>query len=156
MGSRSKRKPRREDRVYRRRTGERLTYQTLGERTGLARSTLESIATRSDYNASISTIDKICRALGCAPGELLKSHDTEISKISRPSGRMVDALALPLGGRQTILGDSYMRVSCSGSLSKRKPLSPMCGLPWSHQMIKGNHLAPAIGSDHADQKLCRQ
>jgi len=110
MGSRSKRKPRREDRVYRRRTGERLTYQTLGERTGLARSTLESIATRSDYNASISTIDKICRALGCAPGELLKSQDTEISKISRPSGRMVDALALPLGGRQTILGDSYMRV----------------------------------------------
>ncbi len=65
--------------TYRRRTGERLNYQTLAERTSLARSTLESIATRGDYNASLSTIDKICRALGCTPGELLELHDTKDS-----------------------------------------------------------------------------
>jgi len=57
--------------VYRRRTGERITYQLLAERTGLARSTIESIATRPAYNASLATIDKICTALNCAPGTLL-------------------------------------------------------------------------------------
>lgn len=56
---------------YRRRTGERMTYQKLAARTGLARSTVESIATRSGYNASLATIDKLCAALGCTPGELL-------------------------------------------------------------------------------------
>ena len=66
--------------TYRRRTGERLTYQSLAERTGLARATLESIATREDYNASLSTIDKICRALGCTPAELLEFHETEAGK----------------------------------------------------------------------------
>ena len=57
---------------YRRRTGERITYRMLADRTGLARSTLESIATRRGYNASLVTIDKICRVLGCSPGELLE------------------------------------------------------------------------------------
>lgn len=56
---------------YRRQTGERMTYQSLAERTGLARSTIESIATRPAYNASLATIDRICAALGCTPGELL-------------------------------------------------------------------------------------
>ncbi|MDQ6869859.1 MAG: helix-turn-helix transcriptional regulator [Pseudomonadota bacterium] len=56
---------------YRRRTGERITYEILAARTGLARSTLESIAARAQYNASLNTIDKICSALGCTPGELL-------------------------------------------------------------------------------------
>lgn len=58
---------------HRRRTGERLTYQALADRTGLARSTIESIATRPGYNASLSTIDKICEVLACGPGDLL-SH----------------------------------------------------------------------------------
>jgi putative transcriptional regulator len=57
---------------YRRRTGERMTYQLLAKRTGLAKSTIESIATRSSYNASLRTIDKICGVLGCSPGELLE------------------------------------------------------------------------------------
>ena len=61
---------------YRRRTGERMTYQSLAQRTGLARSTIESVATRKDYNASLATIDKICRALGCQPGELLEHHES--------------------------------------------------------------------------------
>lgn len=56
---------------YRRRTGERITYEQLAERTGLARATLESLATRDHYNARLSTIEKVCVALGCKPGELL-------------------------------------------------------------------------------------
>lgn len=61
--------------TYRRRTGERLTYQTLAERTGLARSTLESIATRRDYNANLSTINKICKVLRCEPVTLLEYRE---------------------------------------------------------------------------------
>jgi DNA-binding Xre family transcriptional regulator len=63
--------------AYRRRTGERITYDLLAERTGLARATLESIASRVDYNASLRTIDKICEALHCTPTELLEFHVTE-------------------------------------------------------------------------------
>lgn len=57
---------------YSARTGERITYSILSERTGLSRSTLESIGTRSDYNATLGVIDKICEALGCALAELLE------------------------------------------------------------------------------------
>lgn len=56
---------------YSARTGERMTYRILAERTGISRSTLESIASRGDYNSSLQTIDKLCEALGCTPGELL-------------------------------------------------------------------------------------
>jgi DNA-binding Xre family transcriptional regulator len=57
--------------AYRRRTGERMTYYNLAKKTGLARSTIESVATRKGYNASLATIDRLCWALGCQPGELL-------------------------------------------------------------------------------------
>ena len=56
---------------YRRRTGERITYEWLSERTGLARATLESLATRQSYNPRLSTIEKLCNALNCMPGDLL-------------------------------------------------------------------------------------
>ena len=58
-----------------RRTGERLTYEALAARTGLAASTLASLATRGAYNTTLSTIDKLCGALGCTPGELLARVD---------------------------------------------------------------------------------
>jgi putative transcriptional regulator len=57
--------------AYRARTGERLTYAQLAEMTGLSRSTLESLASRSSYNTRLSSIERICRALHCEPGELL-------------------------------------------------------------------------------------
>ena len=57
--------------AYRRRTGKRMTYHTLAKQTGLARSTIESVATRKGYTASLATIDRLCRALGCQPRELL-------------------------------------------------------------------------------------
>jgi DNA-binding Xre family transcriptional regulator len=57
---------------YKRRTGERMTYNLLAERTGLSRATIESLASRQNYNARLSSIEKICQALGCAPGALLE------------------------------------------------------------------------------------
>ena len=57
---------------YRDKTGERLTYEVLAERTGLSRATLESLGTREDYNARLSTIELLCTEFECDPGELLE------------------------------------------------------------------------------------
>lgn len=57
---------------HQRRTGERMTYELLAARTGLAKTTVESIAARRTYNTRLSTIEKLCIALGCAPGDLLE------------------------------------------------------------------------------------
>jgi DNA-binding Xre family transcriptional regulator len=57
--------------AYRQRTGEPLTYAQLAERTGLSRFSLESLGTRPSYNATLETIERICIALGCEPGDLL-------------------------------------------------------------------------------------
>ena len=56
---------------HRRRTGERMTYELLAQRTGLSRRTLESVASRPSYNSTLGTIAKLCHALGCQPGDLL-------------------------------------------------------------------------------------
>lgn len=58
--------------AYHRRTGERITYATLSARTGLSVPTIESLATRPGYNTRLSTIEKLCRELGCQPGDLLE------------------------------------------------------------------------------------
>ena len=57
---------------YERSTGERMTYEILADKTGLARATLESIASRKSYNTRLSTIDRLCEALNCQPGDLLE------------------------------------------------------------------------------------
>ena len=57
---------------YRQRTGKRMTYELLSERTGLSRATLESLASRESYNTTLSTIEKLCSALGCEPADLLE------------------------------------------------------------------------------------
>ncbi len=57
---------------YRRRTGQRLTYEVLAERTGLSKGTLEAIASRPDYNTTLATIEKLCLVFECGPGELLE------------------------------------------------------------------------------------
>jgi len=53
-------------------TGERLTYETLAKKTGLSRATLEAIGSRESYNPRLSTIDRLCLALECSPGDLLE------------------------------------------------------------------------------------
>lgn len=64
---------------HRHRTGERMTYELLAERTGLSRATLESLASRPSYNTRLSTIEKICKALGCQPGDLLELAQDELN-----------------------------------------------------------------------------
>ena len=61
--------------TYKRRTGERMTYDILSEKTGIGHGTLRTIGSRDDYNATLSTLEKICRALGVCPGDLLELID---------------------------------------------------------------------------------
>jgi DNA-binding Xre family transcriptional regulator len=58
--------------VYRKRTGERLTYEKLALVSGLSISTLQSMAARPRYNTTLSTVEKLCIALDCGPGDLLE------------------------------------------------------------------------------------
>ena len=60
--------------AYRERTGTRLTYARLAELTGVAEDTLQSLAVRPDYNTRLSTVARLCAALGCAPADLLELH----------------------------------------------------------------------------------
>ncbi len=55
-----------------RRTGVRLTYDSLSKQTGISVNTLQSLATRPGYNTRLSTVEKLCRALSCTPGDLLE------------------------------------------------------------------------------------
>ncbi|TAK48146.1 MAG: XRE family transcriptional regulator [Xanthobacteraceae bacterium] len=57
---------------YRRRNGARLTYELLSEKTGIAVPTLQSLAARPGYNTRLSTIERLCHALECTPGDLLE------------------------------------------------------------------------------------
>ena len=57
---------------YARRTGERMTYERLSQRTGIARATLEAIGSRPEYNTTLDTIERICRALDCDLVDLLE------------------------------------------------------------------------------------
>ncbi|MEW4456979.1 helix-turn-helix domain-containing protein [Roseibium algicola] len=61
--------------AYEARTGERLTHEDLAARTGLSSATLDSIASRRGYNASLKTLDSICKALMCTPADLLEFVD---------------------------------------------------------------------------------
>lgn len=64
--------------AYEARTGERLTHDDLAARTGLSSATLASMASRQGYNASLKTLDCICRALRCTPGDLLEFVETPL------------------------------------------------------------------------------
>ena len=63
--------------VVERRAFERMTYEKLATQTSISRATLESIASRDNYNTTLSTISKLCSALQCQPGELLELDQNE-------------------------------------------------------------------------------
>ena len=48
---------------YWRRTGQKITYEELAAKTGLAPGTLQSIATREKYLPTLANVEKLCRAL---------------------------------------------------------------------------------------------
>jgi DNA-binding Xre family transcriptional regulator len=58
--------------AYRKRTGTRVTYPLLSKWTSISVDTLQSLAVRPGYNTRLSTIEKLCRALKCSPGDLLE------------------------------------------------------------------------------------
>jgi DNA-binding Xre family transcriptional regulator len=60
-----------------RRLGQRITYDQLAQLTSLSRATLEAIGSRPSYNPRLSTIERICLALECSPGELLEIVDDD-------------------------------------------------------------------------------
>lgn len=59
--------------AYRERTGHRITYDQLAERTGLSRDTIQSIASRPGYGTTLESIERLALALGCTDiGDLLR------------------------------------------------------------------------------------
>ena len=62
---------------YGERTDQRVTYETLAQRTGLSKATLEAIGSRDNYNPTLDTIERICRALDCGIGALLELSSDE-------------------------------------------------------------------------------
>ncbi len=58
--------------AYRERTGQRMTYETLSLASGISVATLQSLAARPGYNTRLSTIERVCVALQCTPGDLLE------------------------------------------------------------------------------------
>lgn len=63
--------------TYYRRTGERMTYQKLAAASGLSVATLQSLAARPGYNTRLSTVERLCIALRCTPGELLELSEVK-------------------------------------------------------------------------------
>lgn len=58
--------------AYRRRTGERMTYAELAERTGISHATLRSIGSVLAYHPTLGNIERICKALDVTPGDMLE------------------------------------------------------------------------------------
>ena len=57
---------------YERRTGKRLTYAELAKRAGLSRATVEALGSRTTYNTTLQTIDRLCAVLECDVTDLLE------------------------------------------------------------------------------------
>ena len=49
--------------AYRRRTGIRMTYAMLSERTGIPLGTLQQMGSRLDYQPTLANVEKLCAAL---------------------------------------------------------------------------------------------
>ena len=58
--------------AYRRRTGERMTYAELAERTGISHATLRTIGSVLAYHPTLANIERICNALDVTPGDMLE------------------------------------------------------------------------------------
>jgi DNA-binding Xre family transcriptional regulator len=57
--------------AYSEKTGRRMTYDVLAADTGLSVTSLQSLGSRRSYNTTLTTIERICVACQCTPGELL-------------------------------------------------------------------------------------
>ncbi len=73
--------------AYKRRTGEKMTYEILAGCTGLAAGTLQNMGSRPRYNASLATLAMICKALDVTPGDLLELIDDPPKKKQKAKKR---------------------------------------------------------------------
>lgn len=62
--------------AYETRAGKHLTYEELAVRAGVSRATIESIASRADYNLTLRTLERLCSALGVSLSQLLAWRDS--------------------------------------------------------------------------------
>ena len=58
--------------AYQRRTNTKVTYELLSDWSGVPASTLASIGSRPNYNATLVTMDNICDALNISLDELVE------------------------------------------------------------------------------------
>ncbi len=58
--------------LYKRRTGRKMTYGILAAQSGISQTTIAKIGGGKPYNATLTTIDKICRVLAVALDDLLE------------------------------------------------------------------------------------
>jgi putative transcriptional regulator len=65
----------------------RMTLTELADRIGLTLANLSILKTGKARAIRFSTLEAICRALGCQPGDLLR-HETEDSSTDRPERPM--------------------------------------------------------------------
>jgi len=72
--------------AYKRKHDEKFTYDTLSKVTGLGPSTLSAIQSRENYNTTIDTLDKICRALKTTPYEILVFDPSKPQSVTRKAG----------------------------------------------------------------------
>jgi DNA-binding Xre family transcriptional regulator len=61
--------------LYRRRTGERMTYGKLSVLTGIAEETLRSIGSRLGYHPTFTNVEKLCRTLDVPLHDMLEMID---------------------------------------------------------------------------------
>ena len=69
---------------YRRRTGERMTYEKLAEVTGIAHSTLRSIGSRLGYTPTFANVEKLCRTLDVPLHDMLEMIDDPPKPETKP------------------------------------------------------------------------
>ncbi len=77
-------------RAFEKRTGERLTYGELARRSGLSQATIETLGSRTTYNTTLATVDKLCSALECGLDDLLH-YEPDKPKKSRKRKRQSGA-----------------------------------------------------------------
>lgn len=95
--------------VYKEKYRTKLTYATLGEAADVSASTLQAIENQEEYNTTIKTLDKICRALKTSPSDIL-FYDSSKPQPSAKGQKSVEkgAKSRPKGeGRKAENGGSF-------------------------------------------------
>lgn len=63
---------------YQYKTGERITFGELSQKTGIHRATLSRIANQKGYSTVTDNIDKLCDFFGCTVSDLMEHIPSEI------------------------------------------------------------------------------